>query len=165
MLHEFAYWDFPDGVKQAERRPYSKTSLIAEPYMFTGRQTSRWNASPHQSYASPPPTEREGQFKTSPTFVSADADGTRPPTISVVISRDLVLFHVDEAPSTDKSNDSFKDILLLASENSSRSLFLADILSAELEIVLQAVYAVVESNIPPSIMEIKTLIGFRSASH
>ncbi|KAL0064467.1 hypothetical protein AAF712_008631 [Marasmius tenuissimus] len=114
-------------------------------------------SSPHQRYASPPPIEGEGQFGTSPTFGPADAGGTRSPTNLVLISSDLIQFHVDEATLTDKSINSFKDLLPLPLESSSRSLFLADIPSAELEVVLQAIYDV-EINISPSIMEIKTLI-------
>ncbi|KAJ8081607.1 hypothetical protein PM082_007453 [Marasmius tenuissimus] len=111
----------------------------------------------YQDYASPPPTKGECQLKTSPTFGPVDAGGTCTPTNLVLVSSDLVLFHVNEATLINKSNNNFKDLLPLLSENSSRILSLADIPSTGLEIVLQETYDV-KGNVLPSTMEIKTLI-------
>ncbi|KAK1229981.1 hypothetical protein PQX77_006944 [Marasmius sp. AFHP31] len=86
-----------------------------------------------------------------------DAGNIRPPPNLVLISGDLVLFHVDEATLINKSTDSFKDLLPVPpKEGSSKSLLLGDIPSTELEIVLQAIYDV-ESNVLPSAMQIATL--------
>ncbi|KAJ8081628.1 hypothetical protein PM082_007474 [Marasmius tenuissimus] len=109
------------------------------------------------NHASSPSTEDAYQFRTSSTFGLTDADSIRPPPNLVLISSDLVLFHVDETTLVDKSTDSFKNLLPLPTEDSSRSLFMGDIPSTELEIMLRAIYDV-ESNVLPSTMQIATLI-------
>ncbi|KAK1221534.1 hypothetical protein PQX77_015653 [Marasmius sp. AFHP31] len=87
----------------------------------------------------------------SPTFRPAGArslSGPRPPVDTILLTSDSVIFYVDEATLLRVSNNSFKGLLPLTTEDKSqRILFMTEITSSELDIMLQAVYNTPSSTI------------------
>uniref|UniRef100_A0A0W0F1X0 BTB domain-containing protein n=1 Tax=Moniliophthora roreri TaxID=221103 RepID=A0A0W0F1X0_MONRR len=70
----------------------------------------------------------------------------RPPANLILISQNSVLFYVDEYSLLRFSNNSFKGLLPLPDwEREKRIIFLPDLPSSELEILLQAIYRVPKS--------------------
>ncbi|KAL0062127.1 hypothetical protein AAF712_011054 [Marasmius tenuissimus] len=78
--------------------------------------------------------------------------GNNPSAVDIILlSSDGVVFYVNEDTLLSKSNNSFKSLLPLASKESlQRTLFLADIPSPELQIILRVIHGV-EIDTSPSI--------------
>ncbi|KAK7039033.1 hypothetical protein VNI00_010425 [Paramarasmius palmivorus] len=79
----------------------------------------------------------------SPDF-GPDVEGSRrPPTNIILISKDSVLFHADEYSLLQFSNNCFKGLLPLPSrDRDKRMIFLRDLHSSELDVLLQAIYGI-----------------------
>ncbi|KAJ8081784.1 hypothetical protein PM082_007630 [Marasmius tenuissimus] len=85
----------------------------------------------------------------SPTFGATSLGSPRPSVDMILLTSDSVIFYIDEATLLRVSTNSFKSLLPLTTEDKSqRILFMRDISSSELDIMLQAVYNVPSSTIP-----------------
>ncbi|KAL0569079.1 hypothetical protein V5O48_012896 [Marasmius crinis-equi] len=104
------------------------------------------------------------QLTISYTFGPTNIVGTlRPPPDLVLLSRDSVVFYADEATLLQVSNNSFKSLLpLMTDDTSNRILFMQEIPSSELDFMLQAIYDV-PGNVVPALTDIHTLL--RAVDH
>ncbi|KAL0062785.1 hypothetical protein AAF712_010323 [Marasmius tenuissimus] len=85
----------------------------------------------------------------SPTFGATSLGSSRPSVDMILLTSDSIIFYIDEATLLRVSANSFKSLLPLTTEDKSqRVLFMRDISSDELDIMLQAVYNVPGSTIP-----------------
>ncbi|KAJ8083888.1 hypothetical protein PM082_002654 [Marasmius tenuissimus] len=110
----------------------------------------------------PNPAYTDGgtEYPTSSTFGPMVAGSGRPPVDMLLLSGDSVMFYTDEKTLLDASKNSFKRLLPFTSkELSRRVLFLHDISSSELEIMLRAIHDV--SSVPEQSLidvDVQTLI-------
>ncbi|KAK1221533.1 hypothetical protein PQX77_015652 [Marasmius sp. AFHP31] len=95
----------------------------------------------------------------SPTFGPPSLGSTRPSVDTILLSNDSILFYVDEATLLRVSSNSFKGLLPLTMEDKSqRILFMRDISSSELDIMLQAIYNL-PSTTAPAVVNIQVLLS------
>ncbi|KAL0573119.1 hypothetical protein V5O48_008841 [Marasmius crinis-equi] len=98
-----------------------------------------------------------GQYGISSTFGNnVDAGEGRPPADMILFSNDSIAFYTDEQTLLRTSTNSFNHLLPLTAETSERTLFLPEISSSELEIMLRGIHNVPSETAQASI-DIQTL--------
>ncbi|ESK95215.1 hypothetical protein Moror_3973 [Moniliophthora roreri MCA 2997] len=113
---------------------------------------TEWNQNPapdsqrSRTAESEGPDPARGLFKVIPAQVAQDFGPNtpgRPPADLTLISRDSVVFYVDEYSLLQFSNNNFKGLLPVPDQaREKRTIFLPDLPLSELEILLQAIYRV-----------------------
>ncbi|KAK1233031.1 hypothetical protein PQX77_003834 [Marasmius sp. AFHP31] len=115
--------------------------------------------------SSPAYTDGGTEYPTSSTFGPMISGSSRPPVDMLLLSGDSVMFYTDEKTLLDASKNSFKHLLPFTSkEFSQRVLFLRDISSSELEIMLRAIHDV-SSGPSQSLISIDVQTLIRAIDH